>query len=200
METRANPEFGNEKQNRADAAVWHPVHHAKLSESVETPSTQEPVLRVLAMDNGPQSATALLLSVDGDIPPLDLAIFADRVQDRPRIFAQLARIQQIAVSAGVPILRITSDGPPAEAISTKIRQILGYPEPRPVPPGVTAELAIAVSLDEVHRAADSDMPYLRHIFPLLDLGWTRRECEGYLRSLHLENTPKATRLRRGWTL
>jgi hypothetical protein len=196
MENNPRENRIDQRPGSSDAAARTP---GPIPENA-TGTAQEPVLRVLALDSGPQSTTLLLLSVQGDIPPFDLAIFADRAQDRPRIFAQLARVQQIAVSAGVPILHITTDGTTAEAIRIKIREILGYSAPRTVPPSVVAELALPVSLDEVHRATDSDVPYLKHTFPLLDLGWTRRECEGYLRSLRLDNTSDATRKRRGWTL
>jgi hypothetical protein len=60
------------------------------------------------------------------------------------------------------------------------RQALGYPHPARVPEGVYAEQAIGISVDEIHRAKDADVGYLRNVFPLLDLGWTRADCETYL--------------------
>jgi len=45
------------------------------------------------------------------------------------------------------------------------RELLGYPHPIRVPAGVFAEQAIGISVDEVHRAKDSDVRYLRNIFP-----------------------------------
>jgi len=60
------------------------------------------------------------------------------------------------------------------------REALGYPHPRRVPKGVYAEQAIGISVDEIHRARDADVGYLRNVFPLLDLGWTRADCETYL--------------------
>jgi hypothetical protein len=152
---------------------------------------------VLSLDAGDQSLALLLLSVEQDIPPFDIAIINDRPDERRSISAEHARIQQIAIKAGVPILRLASDHPPLDAIKVKIREILGYPYPRPVPAGVVAELVIGVALDQIHLATDSEAPYIRHCFPLLDLGWTRRECQGYLRSLKLESTPRSTRLCRG---
>ena len=67
-------------------------------------------------------------------------------------------------------------------IKAKTRGILGYPHPTPVPKGVYAETAIGISLDEIGRAKDSDVRYMRNVFPLLDLKWTRKDCERYLRS------------------
>src|SRR2546421_419979 len=54
------------------------------------------------------------------------------------------------------------------------------PHPRPVPRGVHAEVAIGISTDEVGRARDSDVGYMRNVFPLLDLGMSRKDCERYL--------------------
>jgi hypothetical protein len=58
------------------------------------------------------------------------------------------------------------------------RHLLGYPHPRRVSRGVYAEQAIGISTDEITRAKDSDVAYLRNVFPLID--WDRRACAGYL--------------------
>lgn len=60
------------------------------------------------------------------------------------------------------------------------RALLGYPHPRRVPRGVFAEQAIGISTDEIARAKDADVRYLRNVFPLLDLGWDRTRCLEYL--------------------
>lgn len=60
------------------------------------------------------------------------------------------------------------------------RTALGYPAPRRIPRGVFAEQAIGISVDEIGRAKDADVSYLKNVFPLLDLGWTRADCESYL--------------------
>ncbi|RKT69519.1 3'-phosphoadenosine 5'-phosphosulfate sulfotransferase (PAPS reductase)/FAD synthetase [Saccharothrix variisporea] len=60
------------------------------------------------------------------------------------------------------------------------RELLGYPHPRPVPKGVYAEQAIGISTDEIGRAKDSGLRFLRNVFPLLDLGFDRTACVDYL--------------------
>jgi hypothetical protein len=67
-----------------------------------------------------------------------------------------------------------------EPLKRAARELLGYPHPRRVPAGVYAEQAIGISTDEFHRAKDSRVNYLRNTFPLIDLGWTRTDCERYL--------------------
>lgn len=65
-------------------------------------------------------------------------------------------------------------------IKGEVRRLLGYPHPARVPAGVHAEMAIGISTDEFHRARDADVRYMRNIFPLIDLGWTRGDCRDYL--------------------
>jgi hypothetical protein len=60
------------------------------------------------------------------------------------------------------------------------RELLGYPHPRRVPRGVYAEQAIGISTDEVTRAKDSGLRFLRNVFPLLDLGLDRAACTEFL--------------------
>lgn len=84
-------------------------------------------------------------------------------------------------------------------IKRKVRQLLGYPHPTPVPRGLYAEQWIGISRDEIGRAKDSGIQYLKSAFPLLDLigaadgreGWTRDDCLRYLRASGWETTPKS---------
>lgn len=41
---------------------------------------------------------------------------------------------------------------------------------------------IGFSTDEIQRVADSRIPYVRHVYPLLDLRWSRQTCIDYLLS------------------
>ncbi|MFG2412335.1 adenine nucleotide alpha hydrolase family protein [Streptomyces goshikiensis] len=84
-------------------------------------------------------------------------------------------------------------------IKRQVRQLLGYPHPTPVPRGLYAEQWIGISRDEIGRAKDSGIKYLKSSFPLLDLdgaadgreGWTRDDCLRYLRTSGWETTPKS---------
>jgi hypothetical protein len=71
------------------------------------------------------------------------------------------------------------------------RALLGYPHPRRVPSGVFAEQAIGISTDEIVRAKDADVRYLRNVFPLLDLGWDRARCVEYLSERGFGSTVKS---------
>lgn len=76
-------------------------------------------------------------------------------------------------------------------LKKEARRLLGYPHPRRVPTGIYATQAIGISVDEVHRAKDADVRYLKNVFPLLDLGWTRQDCREYLAAYEWGDTPRS---------
>jgi hypothetical protein len=76
-------------------------------------------------------------------------------------------------------------------IKAEVRRRLGYPHPRRVPAWVVAEMAIGISVDEVMRARDSDVRYMRNTFPL-DLGWRREDCVRFLTAHGLPDTLKSS--------
>ncbi|MBB5938631.1 hypothetical protein [Streptomyces zagrosensis] len=77
-------------------------------------------------------------------------------------------------------------------IKKKVREILGYPYPQRIPKGVYVDQWVGISTDEFHRAKDADIRYIRNIHPLIDMGWSRRDCVEYLTSLGLADTPKSS--------
>jgi hypothetical protein len=77
-------------------------------------------------------------------------------------------------------------------IKAEVRRRLGYPHPTRVPPWVYAQMAIGISVDEVMRARDADVRYMRNVFPLLDLGWRREDCVEFLTAQGLGDTPKSS--------
>lgn len=187
-----------------------------------------PALRILSLGAGVQSTALLLLAAEGQIPPIDAAVFADTKWESRALYDHLDRLErEIAVPAGIPIYRVSSgnirqdaldpehrfasmplfvrnpDGSDGMArrqctseyklkpIKQKTRELLGYPHPTPVPKGLYAETAIGISMDEIGRARDSDVQYMRNVFPLLDLKWTRKDCERYLRRVGWGSTAKS---------
>lgn len=86
-----------------------------------------------------------------------------------------------------------------KVIKAQTRQLLGYPHPKPVPRGLYVEQWIGISRDEIGRASDADVKYMRNAFPLLDMdgaadgreGWTRDDCQRYLNLRGYGDTPKS---------
>jgi len=76
-------------------------------------------------------------------------------------------------------------------LKAAVRRLLGYPHPTRVPAGVYAQQVIGISTDEFHSAKDADVGYLRNVFPLIELDWTRSDCQRYLAHNGFPNTPKS---------
>jgi hypothetical protein len=76
-------------------------------------------------------------------------------------------------------------------IKRKVRELLGYPHPVKVPKGVYVDQLVGISTDEHHRARLSDVKYAQNVFPLLELGWSRRACLAYLENRGWASTPKS---------
>jgi len=76
-----------------------------------------------------------------------------------------------------------------EPINLAIRQALGAAPPffQRVPRGYQATVWIGFSADEIGRMKDSRVSYIRHTYPLIDLGMDRDACQRWL-------------ARHGWTV
>lgn len=78
------------------------------------------------------------------------------------------------------------------AIRAEIKRILGYETSQAVKKTERPVICqIGISLDEVHRAKDSDVPWITNEFPLLDLGWTRNACLIWLQENGYPDPPKS---------
>ncbi|MEV5597592.1 hypothetical protein [Streptomyces sp. NPDC052496] len=76
-----------------------------------------PALRVLSLGAGVQSTTLLLLSVQGRLPRLDAAVFADTGWEPAAVYAHLDRLErEVAAPAGIPILRTGGGSIRADAL------------------------------------------------------------------------------------
>lgn len=202
-------------------------------------SDGKPALQLLSLGAGVQSTTLVLMSVSGELPKLDGAIFADTGWEPQAVYAHLDKLErEVLEPAGIPLYRVSEGNIREDAlnpghrfalmplfvigpcsmckgsgevnsgrcptcsgtgrqrgmarrqctseyklkpIKRKVRELLGYPHPHPVPRGLFVDQWVGISKDEVHRAKDSGIKYARNIHPLLDLGMSRRDC---LRVLH----------------
>lgn len=59
--------------------------------------------RVLSLGAGVQSTTLFLMSLRGELPPLDAAIFADTQWEPKAVYKHLNWLVQLAEEAGVPL-------------------------------------------------------------------------------------------------
>lgn len=67
----------------------------------------DPLIRVLSLGAGTQSSAVALMCLDGTLPPIDAAIFADTQWEPAAVYKHLDRLQDEFDVAGVPLLRVT---------------------------------------------------------------------------------------------
>jgi len=65
-------------------------------------------LRVLSLGAGVQSTTVLLMSIAGELPPLDHAIFADTGWEPAAVYEHLDWLEGVAIEAGVKVHRVSN--------------------------------------------------------------------------------------------
>jgi hypothetical protein len=73
-------------------------------------------LRVLSLGGGVQSSTLLLLSLRGELPPLDAAIFADTQYEPDAVYDNLDWLDDLARAAGVTVYRVSRGNLRADAM------------------------------------------------------------------------------------
>lgn len=90
---------------------------AAASESSGDNKRSEPTLRLLSLGAGVQSTTLALLAVEGALPGLDGAIFADTGWEPAGVYRQLDRIAAVLVAAGIPLHRVSQGNLREDAIN-----------------------------------------------------------------------------------
>lgn len=63
-------------------------------------------LRILSLGAGVQSTTVLLMSLAGELPPLDGAIFADTGWEPAAVYDHLTKLEKVAADGGLPVYRV----------------------------------------------------------------------------------------------
>lgn len=158
-----------------------------------------------------QSTAIILLALEGRHPKPDLVVFADTGSERPRTYNTVKQIQRLCRAGGIEFITVQcwNDDPTSkfdrlhidymkrqtlpmvgQAICTvkwkirpvrrAIRQRIETSGPKP-----WAKMWLGITTDEAHRQRESDVQYLENRFPLIEKGWSREDCKGYLR----ENYP-----------
>lgn len=157
----------------------------------------------------------------GDFEPLDVAIHADLGWERQATYEirdwyttwlnergikveilDTGDIRQNAAKVHIHMPFWTETGGPLkrqctrdfkiQPIKRRIRELLGYhPSKSPHPPAGACEVWIGISLDEYRRYQHSDVKFLTHRWPLLELSMTRQSCTRYLEEHQLPVPPKS---------
>jgi hypothetical protein len=166
-------------------------------------------MRTLSLGWGVQSFTLAAMAALGDIPPIDAAIHADTTHERSATYAFAERWTPWLESHGVrvvtvqpvaaePVDRFGGMMLPGYTVTPKgdgqmSRQCTQNWKRAPIRRWLQANRngqrvtqLLGISLDEWHRAKDSDVKYMVHTYPLLDMKMTRNDCMNYLTRNGLE--------------
>jgi hypothetical protein len=81
----------------------------------------EPLLRILNLGAGTQSTAVALMHLDGTLPPIDAAVFADTQWEPEEVYTHLDRLRGTFEDAGVPLLEVTAGNIRADALDTSKR-------------------------------------------------------------------------------
>tara|TARA_R110000744_G_scaffold104022_2_gene199255 strand:+ start:182 stop:985 length:804 start_codon:yes stop_codon:yes gene_type:complete len=178
-------------------------------------------LKILSLGWGVQSWTLAAMAALGEIPMPDYAVHADTTHEMAGTYAHAKKwtpwleehgVQVVTASANDDILgQMTGSAPSIHipAFTTNLqgdrgqiqRQCTGHwkivpirrfirtmiPRPRP---GMV-ECWMGISLDEWHRMKDSDVKYIKNVYPLVERRISRASCVAWLESHGLDVPPKS---------
>ena len=167
-------------------------------------------MKILSWGVGLQSTTLLEMSLSGDLPKLDVAIFSDTGFEYKESYSIFEFYASRARKAGIEVVKIGGQNIFEDTyrkvslplfvngsgrqirrkctrdykirpIHRKIRELLGVKQRGRLPSGLVT-LWLGITVDEIERAKDSRVGYIVHQFPLLDLRYRRGDCANYLRA------------------
>lgn len=169
-------------------------------------------MRVISLGWGVQSFTLAAMAALGDIEPVDAAIHADTTHERSATYAFAAKWTPWLEERGVRVVTVRDKSP--RIVTDRVGGKIFIPALTDTPGANGGQLRrqctqrwkvapirrwlqanrhgqpvtqlLGISLDEWHRAKDSDVKYVTHVWPLLDLKMTRADCTNYLERHGLE--------------
>jgi hypothetical protein len=77
-------------------------------------------------------------------------------------------------------------------IQQEVRRMLGLKPGERGPKSVAVEQWIGISMDEMQRMKDSELRYVRNVFPLVDARMTRRDCLRWMADRQYPRPPKSS--------
>lgn len=161
-------------------------------------------MRILSLGWGVQSWTLAAMAALGDIEPIAAAVHSDTTWERGKTYEFAAMMTPWLEERGVRVATVTAyDRELGETATVDIPaytidetgDIFGQlrrqcTQDWKISPlrrwlqanrnGEPIDLLLGISMDEWHRAKDSDVKYITHRFPLLDLKIARSDCIAYL--------------------
>ena len=175
-------------------------------------------MKVISLGWGVQSFTLAAMSALGELDPVDVAIHADTTHESVLTYQFAARWTPWLEERGVRVVtvketnapRVLTDRPGGEIFIPAFtdtpsasggmlrRQCTRRWKVAPMRRwlqanrgGAVVEQWLGISLDEVQRMKDSDVKYVAHRYPLIDMRMTRGDCALWLERNGIEVPPKS---------
>lgn len=126
----------------------------------------------------------------GDLAADQLVIHTAKVSGNRYISADLpAFVRHDTGKIGMMGRKCTADYK-ITPVTQQLRRMLGIKSVRPGS-GVLVNLALGISMDEVIRMKPSRFPWIKHYWPLIDLGMTRDDCKAWMKSHGYPEPPRS---------
>ena len=167
-------------------------------------------VRILSLGGGLQSTVIFLMMLEGRIPKADWVVFADTGSEQDHTLKTVAWVEKLCESNGINFMivkneklfpihkhylnigRVPMIGTPRctdnfkiQPINKWIRSIIDESKPKP-----WAQILLGITMDESHRMRENPRQYLKNSFPLIELGLTRSQCQGWLNTKYPNNEIK----------
>lgn len=161
--------------------------------------------KILSLGGGVQSTAMFYLGLSGVMERPDFVVFADTGSEQKHTLDTVENIQRICREESIGFRRVTSEHYPIHEyyigkglvpqiknvqctdrfkirpINKFVREIADESKPKP-----WVEMWLGITTDEIHRMRENPRKYVKNRFPLIEMGWTRNQCEAYLRREHPE--------------
>lgn len=175
------------------------------------------MIKVISLGWGVQSWTLAAMSALGELDPVDVVLHSDTTWERQVTYdfakwgtawlekkgikvvtvsdESTSRIEENTLNVFIPARTVHRDGKSSGLLS---RQCTDRWKIRPNrrwlrSEGITkAEMWLGISLDEIHRAKDSQVGWITNRFPLLEKKMTRQDCINWLKNHSLPVPPKSS--------
>jgi len=201
-----NEKFEQNKGRGRKKLYLNDTHKKRYLRKVESKQ-----VNVISWGLGLQSTTMCVMSVFGDLPPVDFVIFCDTGWERGYSYDILKfyskwmddhdlanytvktsniRHDMLTGNISMPLYNGNGKGMLKRQCTgkykivpfrQKIRELLGLSHKGPVKTHVV-NVCLGITTDEIERIAPSDSQWLKNTFPLVDIGMSRADCTEYLKS------------------
>lgn len=165
------------------------------------------MLEVISLGAGVQSSVMALMAASGEIKPMpDCAIFADTQFEPEGVYAHLnwlktqlpfpvhtvtkGSLRQAVINGGgqndymIPFHSMGGMGRrqctkhyKIDPLVKEVRKLLGLKYRQRGPQEVSVRQWIGISTDEAMRIKPSNIKYIEYVWPLIDAGMSRRDCQ-----------------------